>query len=271
MMHYKGEMESKATQAGLVVVDSGAGKKKRVDWWAVATGAWIVVVLGLAVVKGFWNMELNSMGDYVAGAFAPPALIWLVRGYYQQGKALEVQLAELKQSVSEFGKQTEQFSAQTELMRVEAEAAGKARLVGILDRHVGQVPNQLLPVFEAFREFGNFRSPIDGETIHGFRWSRFDHGSDPTRYKQTVDAIIGTAKYLKSIGIEFSNALENTDLEKARELRTKCRGLQEFWEEGMRYSMQLGSEEWVQQTKVFGLPELVTFIYSKFGKFQGEC
>lgn len=50
----------------------------------------------------------NEMGDFLAGAFGPVALLWLVCGYFQQGaelrqntKALQMQSDSLKQQVEE--------------------------------------------------------------------------------------------------------------------------------------------------------------------------
>lgn len=51
-------------------------------------------------------MDLNAIGDFLAGAFGPIAFLWLVLGFFQQGKelqlsseALQLQAKELKESV----------------------------------------------------------------------------------------------------------------------------------------------------------------------------
>jgi len=51
---------------------------------------------------------LNELGDFLAGAFGPLAILWLVLGYFQQGielrqnsEALHLQAAELKNSVEQ--------------------------------------------------------------------------------------------------------------------------------------------------------------------------
>ncbi|MEJ5863537.1 hypothetical protein [Pseudomonas farsensis] len=66
---------------------------------------------GFSLVAGFRGCELvslplNELGDFLAGAFGPLALAWLVFGYLQQGdelrqgtKALLLQAEELKASV----------------------------------------------------------------------------------------------------------------------------------------------------------------------------
>ena len=54
------------------------------------------------------TMDLNSVGDFLAGAFGPIAIFWLVLGFFQQGyelrqnnKALALQALELKNSVDQ--------------------------------------------------------------------------------------------------------------------------------------------------------------------------
>lgn len=54
------------------------------------------------------TMDLNSVGDFLAGAFSPLAFLWLVLGFIQQGfelrvssDALRLQAKELKESVAQ--------------------------------------------------------------------------------------------------------------------------------------------------------------------------
>ncbi|WP_259641795.1 hypothetical protein, partial [Pseudomonas syringae group genomosp. 3] len=53
-------------------------------------------------------MELNEVGDFLAGAFGPLAILWLVLGFFQQGvelrqgtEALLLQANELRESVTQ--------------------------------------------------------------------------------------------------------------------------------------------------------------------------
>jgi hypothetical protein len=62
------------------------------------------------------TMELNSVGDFLAGAFGPIAFFWLILGFMQQGAelrlsadALKMQAEELRASVMQ---QTEMVKAQ---------------------------------------------------------------------------------------------------------------------------------------------------------------
>lgn len=74
------------------------------------TIAWVgMIVLYMAFnLDRMAALEPNAFGDFLAGAFGPIALLWLVLGYMQQGEelqqnteALRLQAAELKASVEE--------------------------------------------------------------------------------------------------------------------------------------------------------------------------
>lgn len=70
-------------------------------------------LIGLGIlVDGRWQelqgMPLNNLGDFLAGAFGPLAIVWLVLGYFQQGielrqnsQALHLQAQELANSVEQ--------------------------------------------------------------------------------------------------------------------------------------------------------------------------
>jgi hypothetical protein len=88
-------------------------------------------------------MPLNEVGDFLAGAFGPLALLWLILGYLQQGielglntKALELQVVELRNSVLQQRELVDvarkQFEAELEVLRHErhrAEQAVKPRFI----------------------------------------------------------------------------------------------------------------------------------------------
>jgi hypothetical protein len=46
-------------------------------------------------------MELNQIGDFLAGVFAPLAFLWIVVGYLQQSEELRLQVKELNASVNQ--------------------------------------------------------------------------------------------------------------------------------------------------------------------------
>lgn len=45
------------------------------------------------------NMRPNEFGDFCAGAFAPPAFLWLLLGYFLQAQELRLQVKELSHQV----------------------------------------------------------------------------------------------------------------------------------------------------------------------------
>ncbi|WP_049874597.1 hypothetical protein [Vibrio parahaemolyticus] len=80
-------------------------------------------------------MQLNEVGDFFAGIFGPVAFLWLVLGFLQQGKelqqstkALELQAAELNQSVEQQRELVEVTRAQLEAERIVVELENKRRI-----------------------------------------------------------------------------------------------------------------------------------------------
>lgn len=85
--------------------------KKDERWWgsfgtAIYLCGWIVVVA--VRHEEFFSLDLNELGDFLAGSFGPLAFAWLVLGYIQQGRelklssdALNLQAKELKYSVEQ--------------------------------------------------------------------------------------------------------------------------------------------------------------------------
>ncbi|MBV7571834.1 hypothetical protein KW846_03890 [Pseudomonas sp. PDM32] len=78
------------------------------------------------------TMELNELGDFLAGVFGPVSILWLILGFFQQGlelrqnnEALNLQAAELKNSVDQQKEMVavtrEQVAAELERIRVERE------------------------------------------------------------------------------------------------------------------------------------------------------
>ena len=67
-------------------------------------------------IQTLQTMDLNAVGDFLAGAFGPVTILWLVLGFFQQGielrqgtRALNLQAAELRNSVAQ---QCEMVAAQ---------------------------------------------------------------------------------------------------------------------------------------------------------------
>jgi hypothetical protein len=66
-------------------------------WWASRNLMWVGICLTTLYVSGAFvvmgtrftelvGLPLNELGDFFAGAFGPPAFLWLVVGQIQQGK-----------------------------------------------------------------------------------------------------------------------------------------------------------------------------------------
>jgi hypothetical protein len=49
--------------------------------------------------RSLWDLQANAFGDFLAGAFAPPAFVWLIMGYLLQARELSLQVKELAQHV----------------------------------------------------------------------------------------------------------------------------------------------------------------------------
>lgn len=78
---------------------------------AVTLGYIVIMLLTVLVrAEDFLTLQLNALGDFLAGTFAPLALLWLVIGYFQQGdelrqnsRALLLQAEELRQAAEHAG------------------------------------------------------------------------------------------------------------------------------------------------------------------------
>ncbi len=81
------------------------------------------------------SLEPNHLGDFLAGAFGPLAILWLILGYFQQGielrensRALDLQAAELRNATREQRELLQILRGQLEATR--AEVAIVSRLTG---------------------------------------------------------------------------------------------------------------------------------------------
>lgn len=98
---------------------------KKIGCFGAAATAVYLVVLGLLVwarLPRLLDMELNAVGDFLAGAFGPLAILWLVLGFFQQGielrqnsEALHLQAKELHNSVTQQAELASTAKAQFDL------------------------------------------------------------------------------------------------------------------------------------------------------------
>lgn len=104
-------------------------KKEYITWlkenvgsclsWSI-TLAWLIFIY-FKIHDGVLPKNLNEFGDFIAGAFAPLAFFWLVRGFYQQGKGLEQNSEALKIQADELRKTTEALEMQVQEMKLALE------------------------------------------------------------------------------------------------------------------------------------------------------
>ena len=92
------------------------------------TVAWLVVVayLLLSDLGAARKMTPNEWGDFLAGAFAPLAFLWLVVGYMQQGEELRLSTEALRLQAEELKNSVEQQRALVEVSRQQVEAEREA-------------------------------------------------------------------------------------------------------------------------------------------------
>lgn len=84
--------------------------EKLVYWVLRATiGYFIIIAITVAFkFDCFINLELNELGDFLAGVFGPVAFLWLVLGFFQQGKELKISSSALQLQVKELQGSVEQ-------------------------------------------------------------------------------------------------------------------------------------------------------------------
>lgn len=84
--------------------------------WAITFG-WLIFIY-FKIHNGILPTDLNEFGDFIAGAFAPLAFFWLVRGFYQQGKGLEQNSRSLELQSQELEKTTKALELQVQEMKL---------------------------------------------------------------------------------------------------------------------------------------------------------
>ncbi|UHG95827.1 hypothetical protein [Pseudomonas sp. 7-41] len=88
------------------------------------TGAYLAGVATLV----FWKrttipeLELNEIGDFLAGVFGPVAFLWLVLGYLQQGRELKLSSEALQLQAQELKNSVEQQKELVDITRLQVES-----------------------------------------------------------------------------------------------------------------------------------------------------
>ena len=89
------------------------------------TALWVVsnILLGICVPADYSAMTLNEWGDFLAGASAPLALLWLVIGYFQHGEELRLNTEALSAQQEELRRQVEETAILAQNAERQARAA----------------------------------------------------------------------------------------------------------------------------------------------------
>ncbi len=96
------------------------------SWGIGLTAIWCIAVSFLIWLGGYsLPTELNTLGDFLAGACAPIAFFWLILGYIQQGKQLEQNTKALEQQeyalILQIDEMKESVKQQTYLVETQGE------------------------------------------------------------------------------------------------------------------------------------------------------
>ena len=132
-------------------------------------GFWITAVwLLVFVAMVFYNldssiaMNLNELGDFLAGVSAPLALLWLVIGYFQHGEELRLNTKALRAQQQELQRQVEQTAV---LANNAARQAAATEELARLDEE-REVREKLLRERDAQPEFIDVGGGSSREEIH---------------------------------------------------------------------------------------------------------
>ncbi len=121
--------------------------------WGV-TILWVIYIYYLCEGNVF-PTNLNEIGDFFAGIFAPLAFLWLVFGFYQQGQGLKQNSKALKMQATELEKTTRALELQVQEMRESVKQ--QSRLAQIYEDELQQKHFQVEPKidynFQITREY----------------------------------------------------------------------------------------------------------------------
>jgi len=114
---------------------SGAVSKRLELWGAIGTAIYLIAI-GLTVLvkfQEFKELELNELGDFLAGAFGPIAFLWLVLGFLQQGRELKLSTDALRLQAEELKNSVEQQTRMADAAVRQIDAARQALELQMLD------------------------------------------------------------------------------------------------------------------------------------------
>lgn len=135
----------------------------------IASLFWLVYIFALTCISLPADpLTLNELGDYLAGAFAPLGLLWIVLGFRQQGEAINAQMEEIKNSIEEQRDLAQATRMQAELAtkeykeKKEAEERSRKMQLAFLSSHrMSDSPHDSFSVVKIhFQNIGKIASAV---------------------------------------------------------------------------------------------------------------
>ncbi|WP_223507781.1 hypothetical protein [Pseudomonas sp. BF-B-25] len=120
---------------------------KKLEFWGALGTAIYLAIIGVTVANKFDDflcLELNELGDFLAGVFGPIAFLWLVLGFLQQGRELKLSSASLRIQAIELTKAVEQYKELVDVNRRQFDAESEYRKQALLLRM-----KEVRPIFVA--------------------------------------------------------------------------------------------------------------------------
>ncbi|MDH2633893.1 hypothetical protein [Acinetobacter nosocomialis] len=136
--------------------------KSKFSAMIVLTTIYLFLVIGFAIfdLDKMRELKPNEWGDFFAGFFAPLVFLWLIFGYYQQGKELQQNTKALNLQAEELKNSVEQ---QEELVK-----ATREELDLIKQQHLGQFKKDLVLRQPYFHCTGNTVERLKPDHIIGY-------------------------------------------------------------------------------------------------------
>ena len=117
-------LSSVEKETNLPVSKPPSGSGELLDWRIIGglslTGLWLLLGIGYISRTIGWsnvpNLPADQLGNFLEGAFAPLAFLWLVIGYFLQQRELQQNSAALREQAIEIQRTAEQAVIQSEKM-----------------------------------------------------------------------------------------------------------------------------------------------------------
>lgn len=203
------------------------------------TTFWLGVLLTIIYFLGLWgitehlNLVLmttwNEFGDFLAGAFSPVAFLWLVLGYMQQQKELQLNTQALQLQATELRNSVEQYEAMVKVAREQLISDQEMMISSRQEKEAQFKPRIKAPlIFPAVRTGGdNFSyrprlevagedaenlliqtepefQPLHGFSAHSLKSGTHNLGESPTiNIKRLPDVLEVTIKYDSRLNIPY--------------------------------------------------------------------